>query len=457
MASRSPPSSPSVGYRSDKWHDEETMAFHFRDFRAKEVNPEGFNSKMAWWLTAIDRWTREENAVPFTIADVQQAFERDNGAKPNAAMLKLVLTNLMLTPDVLTLEQFMCKCQNAKHAGWISWGVATAVKPLSWGLSWLSGEKRGAAADEREFVEQVSTAIRDDSKFVNVALLEQLAERLVCEIDRCGQRVYRVDLLQTRAAEMLNVNARALDLLLVLLESRNKVTMTVDHGIRVVKFGAAFTELELALLRLDAAKEMVEADIKKSEQDLTTLKNDARACVRDKCNLKARQLLKRKQRLEAQMAKKEAQLDNIDFLLHQLSEADSHAMVLRAYEEGAEMLKSAQLKVNIDATIADLEDALADDAELRTALATPITGALGGVDDAALDDELEQLLAEETPGKMLTPAVATDTPKRKKTDEVEIDELVNRLNELRSAPAHDPATVGDEDEQPRAGMQSAAH
>src|SRR5256885_15609696 len=105
---------------------------------------------------------------------------------------------------------------------------------------------------------------------------------------------------------------------------------------------------------------MNEAEIKQIERQMESLKEEARAAVKQDNKICARQLLKRKKRFEMLLAKKGGQLDNIEVLIRQLEDSDSQDVVLQSYQEAAEVLRSLQKKTAPDAdqTIADLEEAI---------------------------------------------------------------------------------------------------
>lgn len=408
-------------YHPKEWHDAATAAVMLRDFRPKETNPEGWSFKMNLWIRSVERWSQATGTVEFSMSDIQRAFVRDS-VLPSDNCVKLVVSNMLRNNQLATLDQFVDKCKSARHAGWLSWGLSAATRPLSWALGALT-----AAPDE----EEVHDLVTGDTRFVNVLLIEQLADKLLRDVERAGQYMLRNDVLLKRAAA-LGLSSRALELALLQLEARKQAFVTVDHGIRVVKFGDhALTELELALSRLEAAKELVDGDVKKAEAELDALRNEARECVREKNKLRATQLLRRKKRLEAQLARKETQLDNIDVLVQQLSEADSREMILRAFAEGAEMLKAAQRHRDLDATLADVEEAVSEQTEMLAALAAPLKPQ---PDEDELKDELAALLAEDELEPK--PAKPTTLIPAEKQDR-ELEDLMARLQQLR-APDHEP-------------------
>lgn len=432
------------------------MAFMFREFRAREANPEGWDIKMRQWTQLIEKWSAQSGVSEFTINDVRNAF-RTNDQVPDAKCIKLVLSNMHRKGHLLNQNEFKTRCsQKTNKDGWLSWGLSTAAKPISWGISML-----GSSAHHDPAEEQISDAIKDNATFVNYKYVQEAAHKFFRDMSSSASTFYRYDDLVKKVKGTSNLQEKTIDNILAVLESESRVCVTVDCGIKIVKFGTSFSEVELGVVRLESAKELVEAEIKKIETEMETLRDEAKVAVREKNNLKAKHLLKRKKRLEMQISSKEGQLDNIEFLLEQLAQADSQKMVLDAYTQGADMLKSAQREhLDLDDTIADIEDALQLQNDMIADLARPLHPVTA--DEKELDDELNALLedVEEEPS---TPVKATSTPRPAKSQPVketsapssvkdgveqtqDLDDLMARLERLR-APADSPVKDNGDDRQ----------
>jgi hypothetical protein len=276
--------------------------------------------------------------------------------------------------------------------------------------------------------------------------LRDVADKLYHDITSEEQTMFRFDHLVEKAKKQ-GITPKMLDYIIMLLKSEGKVNVIVDLNIKLVKFGSDFTELEIGLERLESAKELVEVDIKKCENQMEVLKEEAKLCVKEKNMVKAKNLLKRKKKLEMQIEKKEGQLDNIETMFKNLSEADSQKMVFRAFQEGAEMLKMAQLKQDIDTTIADLQDALQDQSDITAAMSTSLISDTG---DEVLEDELASLLADqEIDSEAVTPPALVAEKSSASNQENELQELLDRLAKLREpeddlpqVPEHEPSPQG---------------
>ena len=64
-----------------------------------------------------------------------------------------------------------------------------------------------------------------------------------------------------------------------------------------------FTQSEIGLMRLESAKEFVESDIRIMEGSLEGLKKEARDSLKEGNRMKAKQILRKKRRLEVQIGK----------------------------------------------------------------------------------------------------------------------------------------------------------
>lgn len=423
-------------YLPEEWKDVKTMAFLFREFKPKDANPEGWETKLRFWISSVKRWSKVTNSVEFSVRDVQEAFRKEDSF-PEMSCIKLVLSNMLRKGDLIAASDFVANCHQS-GSGWVSWGVNLAAKPLSWGWSML-----GAAKSDPE-EERILEAVKDNVQFVNMSLLRDIADKFQHDIHQDGQLVFRFDHLLERCKEH-GISAKTLDYIIMLLKSEGKANIIIDHNIKLVKFGSDFTELEIALERLESAKELVETDMKKCEFQMEALKDEAKACVKEKNMVKAKMLLKRKKRLEYQIEQKEGQLDNIETMFKNLSEADSQKMVVQAFKEGAEMLKMAQLKHDVDTTLSDFQDAIQDQNDIMKAMSTSLVSDTG--DDDELEDELASLLADQDESEAITPTASSAgkakvIPPQPSTQETELEELLDRLaklreNDLPEVPEHD--------------------
>ncbi|KAL3201332.1 hypothetical protein MRX96_042934 [Rhipicephalus microplus] len=73
------------------WKDDVRMRALFAEFRPKELNPEGWQDKMDFWVSLILQWSRETRTPVFSASDVAIAFERK---RSQPACLRTVLSHM---------------------------------------------------------------------------------------------------------------------------------------------------------------------------------------------------------------------------------------------------------------------------------------------------------------------------------------------------------------------------
>jgi charged multivesicular body protein 6 len=311
--------------------------------------------------------------------------------------------------------------------------------------------------DETES-ERILEQVKGETTFVMTSVLTEMSRSLVKIVAKDeGIASYRYDALERKAREELNWKQDLLDTVLVHLESNKRAKVTLDTGIKIVKFGdnPEFTELEVGLVRLESAKELIEAEIKKCELSMEELREEARESLKQNNKTRAKFLLKKKKRIENQISKKETQLDNVEFLLEQLLDSDSHKSVFEAYQKGAEALRVAQLKPDdVEKTMDEFEDTL----QAQNELVAEVGKAWRVRDedqelelDLDLEEELSSILQEEEQKeekkkKMTVPSPSLPEPPLEGPSDEELpqdqqlQELMDRLQRLKRGYAADEDT-----------------
>ena len=161
------------------------------------------------------------------------------------------------------------------------------------------------------------------------------------------------------AYEKLKIDPKYFEYMLLYFLYHKKVIVIEEKGLKLIKFGdnPQFSDFDIGLARLEAAKSLVEDDILKVEEEMEKCRNEAKAVLKEGNRFKAKALLRRKKRFEDILLKKEGQLDNIMFMFDQMLDVDSHKMIINAYNNCAEVLKLAQSKhADLSSTMANIEE-----------------------------------------------------------------------------------------------------
>ena len=73
---------PRPSYLPDVWDEDTRMNALFQDFRARNLNPAAYDSKMKFWTDVIEACVFGEDLVTFSAADLREKLQR-NGRKPH--------------------------------------------------------------------------------------------------------------------------------------------------------------------------------------------------------------------------------------------------------------------------------------------------------------------------------------------------------------------------------------
>lgn len=381
---KSPSTTPKiVKAHPEEWKDVKRMKFLMTDFRPRDANPEGYDDKMSFWVKTLQKWSYQVDATEFSLKSIRDSFEKD-GHSPSISLLKTVVGSMLTNNQVMKRDVYKEKLNRSMTEGWISWGFTLATKPLSWGLSPLIGSSSSPSAPAANLGDL-------DEVLINVESIDSLANKLFAKYK--DSSIHKYDTIHEEV-EKDGITRSLLELILLKLQSEKRISIKEDCNFTLIKFGnrSTFTESEIGLVRLESAKELVEKEIRMIETNLEELKNEARNSIKEGNKIKAKQILKKKKRMELQFNKRESQLDNLEFLLEQLVESESHPTILTAMKAAADILKGADSKHDeIMSTLNEVEDVVHNHNEMvsdlsRSILDTTISN------DAELEDELNELL-----------------------------------------------------------------
>ena len=448
----------------DEWKDLKRMKFLMTDFRARDANPEGYDDKMSFWIKNLLKWSNQAQTTEFSVKSIRESFEKD-GHTPSVGLLNTVIGSMMANNQIVRLEVYKEMLTKSMAEGWVSWGVSLATKPISWGLSTLIGSSPLAASPLPN--------VDQDEVLINPESIDSLANKLFIKYRDSSSSVMKYETLQDQVMKDEKMSSSLFELLVLKLQSESKVAVTEDCNFKLIKFGfkCTFSQSEIGLIRLESAKELVESDIRMIETSLEQLKNEARNSIKEGNKMKAKQILKKKKRLEVQMSKREAQLDNIEFLLEQLNESESHPTILTAMKAAADVLRGAEAKHDeILSTLNEVEDVVHVHQDMVADISRSIFDK--STNELELEDELNELLNDEKREEVLSGGkVGTQTEKsdqelrasgkeneptkcssveQKETNhpssaiskdenqDQELQDLMDRLERLRSGTTFDP-------------------
>ena len=428
--------------RPEEFQDAKRAAFLMKEFRPREANPEGYDDKMSFWIRNITRWSCQNNVI-LTPKSVREAFVRE-GIPPDNSCIKHVLNHMMHEGKIVKRNVFEQELRDriTSRSSWTSWGVSLVKKPFSWGVSYMTSSPGNQDGQE-------GTSMPDQEEFVNPEEVKALSESLFRQLDKKGKQVFTWNEILSVPC---NLSHEVLELVILHLSAESKAVVLEDNGRKLVKIAPSnpcFTKTEVGLSRLESAQQLIEDEVTHIESQMEGLQQEARNAVKEKNQKLGLQLLRKKKRLESLLIHKNAQLENIDVLIRNLSDSDSQDAILRSYQEAAEVLKSAQKSTfvqNADKTLSSLEDALQSYNDLNLDMSRIIDPS-GDFDQSDLEKELQDIVSEspspsssaqkeeqQTTHKTVI-ASSTLASNNREVSEEEFDQLLGRLERLKQ-PSH---------------------
>lgn len=375
-----------VKYHPDEWKDGKRMKYLMTDFRSRDANPEGYDDKMSFWKRSILKWSSSHPSVAeFSLKSVCDSFEKD-GQAPSVGLLRTVLGVMVARNEVMKRDQYKEMLMKSCNEGWVSWGMGLAVRPISWGINTLIGSSSLAPTDQ--------SSLHPDDILINPEVIDSLARELYSKYK--DSPLLKYDTLEEKVKREEGMKGSLFELVLLKLQCEKRIAITEDCNMKLIKFGSrpVFTQSEIGLVRLESAKEVVESDIRIMESSLEGLKKEARDSLKEGNRVKAKQILRKKRRLEVQIRKRESQLDNIDFLLEQLVDCESHPTILTALKAAADILKAHESKYDeISSTLNEVEDVVSAHQEIASDLSRTFDKSM--MSELELEEELNELLLEE--------------------------------------------------------------
>lgn len=465
----------------------------FAPFRARSANPDGFDSKMKLWISAIEEWSVINKKLTFSLNDIHQIFLSDSNIRPDKECIRLVFSEMKRRSRIIPLNsirssEFWSRSANSQTlidnfidpTGWLGWGVKKFVyQPATWAVSAFNS----SVAQDQVYSDLTDMSITDTMKFVCLRSLDELSQNLLTEFVRISKAekqscfewqhllelsmpiMNRIVVDVTNGKELIEM----LDILIEHLANNKRVAIQLDNDSKLIKIistddidgeNVSITKKDIAMARLMRAKELLTADADKYHADAETARTQALECYKRKEVAKAKSLLRSHKRLCSCAEQKEAQLTNVEMLLDQLENTHSNKIILNAYRDGAEALKIANEKLEQNTTILDdMYDATAEAHHLNEEMnqmlndISRIPGCMNDVTTSDLEAELNQYIAEGHGVKATSVEQKEDNVEEQSNvrHDESIDSLEEQLNNLVVCqdPIDQPERTAQENESQR--------
>ncbi|XP_019646224.1 PREDICTED: charged multivesicular body protein 7-like [Branchiostoma belcheri] len=418
-------------YLPECWEDDERMNFLFSAFPDnRELNPHHWDSKVQFWADLVVHSSRSMDEICLDCSTLPQRFKR-SGKTPLG--LPIVLNEMIRQGKIQKLSEF----QSGVDAGWASWGFDLMVKrPLRWTFGTLTGRNHGNPEGTYLLLdlvkEKAEAVLTTHEKSVEFESTDHVVE-------------YRTLLEQCRHCCK---DQDTLDLALLHLRKLRKVCIfQSEEGEKLVKFASSahktvspVTDVEVGILRLKKTEASLMQQVEKLQSDSDRCRTDAKVYLHKGLRNAAKNALRRKQHIQKIMEKREGSLETVHGLLRRIQDAESDKMVIDAYRAGVSAFKQTVDRTGltpeaVDETMLDVQQVIETSNEISDSIAGGQADLSGlDLDMSGLEEELADLLAEETPsvtpgrtpsknqpfirGALSTPAAVTPQPLREETTSV---------------------------------------
>uniref|UniRef100_A0A1B6F3N6 Charged multivesicular body protein 7 n=1 Tax=Cuerna arida TaxID=1464854 RepID=A0A1B6F3N6_9HEMI len=363
----------------------------YSPFRKKEVNPQDWESKMAFWKNNITQWCLDCNSTTFTESRLQAVFVR-NG-RP-ASCLRTVIEDMLRHSEIMKLQDLLN--QDPSSQSWSAWAVNHLVKaPLTWSFTKLK-ESLITAAD-------YST----EEEYVHLAVLKKHSEQLRGACNNKGaKQIFALDEIKSILSLNNEVNMKVT---LHWMQLQGLAAVTVMGGQTVVKLEAEggrvgpLSEADLGVYRLRQIEKGLIGTLERLEVEKQETEQEARNYLRKGMRQVAKSCLRKKRELDKCIVKRASALENVQVLLSRVKEAESDGEILESYKMGLAALKATFKDAglsedNVNQTMDHVQEVLEVHDEVQSALSMPMA--------AELEEDLEKELADILSG---SPEPTTDT------------------------------------------------
>ncbi|KAG4073953.1 hypothetical protein HA402_014158 [Bradysia odoriphaga] len=382
----------SLDFFPDCWaKDEERMDVLFNPFRPKNVNPVNYESKLKFWKLLIVKYCNEKGSANISEFELKNAFMR-NGRKPMC--LSTVLQDMQNNHEIECLQKFMTPVQHS----WKGWAIDVMVKkPASWGWT---------VVKDRIF--QPSNQAEEMENFIVLESVKKHGE--ILQNHHLRGEILMLDDVVSKSNE-IGLSAEGTEYALHFLKkSQQADTATIERNVNgesvtVVKFAKIdsktnITESDKAMFNLNQMERILTKRTEAIESQIHEMDEKVRSLVREKKKDMAKNYLKRKKMMIADLDKQLSQLQHVSTLKANIENAKYNAGVVETYKMGAKALKEIYeengLTVDkVEDVMLDVQDIVDDHDEIQNIVGGVNIANANDVDDLELEQELQDLINDD--------------------------------------------------------------
>ena len=354
------------------------------------------------------------------------ALEHKQFGRPLA--LGTVVREAVSVKGLLPLQDFLKSKESIYHRSWtdLPGNLVSWVLSQVWPTGGVQGEDKlpGGEFVVARNVELVAKSLAD-SVSSTTSLLDSIFSK------ESFYRTFRETLISGKVLSETDV-----DVLLV-FSSRDKGLLSYNG--KVVKFNRttdnnkpAITEEDAAIASLKDLIEHIKRQIMPLVAKVDALTASAKEAVARNDRLSALAALKTKKITEASLEKRYATLSQLEQVASKIEEAADHVQLVKVLEGSAGVLKSLNLKVGgaerAEEVMANLREQMSEVDEVGNIVTTAAMES-SVVDEAEIDDELEEMAAQE---KLKCEAV--EGAGKAEEEKQEATSVVDRLGHFPAVP-----------------------
>ncbi|KAF8136775.1 Snf7-domain-containing protein [Boletus edulis] len=390
--------------------------------RQKHSNPTSYH---AHYAQDVEPENQSNKLVFCARRAVVDRLRYDGVGKPLGLAFHHLKAELQRNRALVTLSQFMTSRQSVYDPGWLPYRIASFLvgKPLWWAMEQLDILRSEDSYSEAEMWKRV------EGEYVLLRLVERAADAVASFRRAFGSKVLPgVSLSETDIRVLLRYLERDRR---VLVQTRTVVKfMTDEHDREVTAIDRGILELKTAVANLQDQVDRLHGKVDETTKRVS-------AALRQQQKSIALAHLRFKKSLEEVLTKRLGTLQNLESTLMSVETAAGDIEIMKTYEKSTATLQAilshpSLRREEIDETMDALAAANANAREVDEAIRIggDIAAAeTGVVDDAELEDELNELVKEaerekvEAGGRTAVDRlsevkVPTETPGSRVADEV---------------------------------------
>ncbi|CAG5131168.1 unnamed protein product [Candidula unifasciata] len=279
---------------SELENDQQTAVL-YSPFRERSLNPQSWSKKMQFWQQVLSQTALERRMVTVDVPALSLLFER-NGIVPKC--LGTVVEEMKKCGQIESVDE------QRRTQSWLSWGFSTLVKqPLTWGVARLLGATHA-----------------DKAVYVWPAVVKVIPDHIVDFPNRFSELVIVIQFCKRG-----EISARPI------------------------------REIDVQIYRIHMAEKKLETDIEALTLTVERLLTEARSHLRQGKKNLAKHCLRKKRRVMMTMDKRYACLSKLQDILHNIQEAGTHDMVVKACVAGSSVLTHLHKHLSAE-TVEDVMD-----------------------------------------------------------------------------------------------------